>query len=156
MKDFPSPYSLPYIAKAEAAPSIIMAALGFIITLLLAPQILKDLSTLPIPLLIGCLLDCFLWISAHQIHLLPDGVRYLTGIYSSELRYEDIIRLDMHYFRSVPMLDIWCLSSDRPLSVSTKPFSKRDMAITVDAIVSHNAAIEMNDLAQRLRRGDIP
>ena len=104
---------------------------------------------MPILLLIWMPIGLFvLWASGYRIHLLPDRTRYPTWLCSSEMQYEDISRLDIYCgASSAPMLDIWCHSSDRPLSISTKPFNKRDMAITVGAIVSRRPVIEMNDIA---------
>ncbi len=155
-QDFPGSYTLPYTAYAELTPSVAVGMVGLLIVLALIPQPFRVPAALALLFLTWRL-------SARKIRLTSDRVRHVTLTGQRELRYSDVARLEAWMARgrsryggyAVPMLGIYARGSDEPLTISNRPFSKRDMAVLVDAIATANPAVELNRLAQMLRWGDV-
>lgn len=158
-------YSLPYTVRPARAVLIFIFFLGIIISLLLLSLIQRGPSAILPVLLLLCIVWGFIgtWmlnVVSKRIVLLPDRICYRTLFSQHEMRFVDITHVELervrrkgyrtnrvvHYF-----LRIDDSSSDKPLLINTKPFSKRNLAIVVDAIATHALSATLDDDAQQLR-----
>ncbi len=169
--DFPGPYALPRIIRGNLPVligwTLVVLAVGAVEAAIAFKQpalmLVLILFSTPLWLPLGLF---WLWqgLNAPAIQLASDGVRYSTRRSRRELCYADIARVEAWMTRgrsryggyAVPVLGVYARASEEPtILISSKPFSKRDVAITVDAIVTANPSVELNALARLLRRGDV-
>jgi hypothetical protein len=152
-------YSLPYTVRSERAALIVIFFLGIIISLLLLSLIQRGPSAILPVLLLLCIVWGFIgtWmlnVVSKRIVLLPDRICYRTLFSQHEMRFEHITRVELERVRRKGyrtnrvvryFLRIDDNSSDKPLLINTKPFSKKNLAIVVDAIATHALSATFND-----------
>lgn len=147
-------YSLPYTARVEWIPFVIFGILGALITLPLAPLVVRSPAELPVLLFIWVPIALFLlWLAWHRIVLLPDKLCYYAPFSRREMRFVDITRVELHPVSRGVALRIYDRATTNPLMISVKPFSKRSIAIVIDAIAAHAPGVALDEEARQLRGG---
>ena len=150
-------YQLPYVVKAEWTTYFIFSLLfGPIALLWLVGYFKNPVANAWAPLLILFLvLTLFLvWAAALRVILEKDRIIYQT-LFSRrrELFFSDVkkvkISIGLYY-----QLNLFGARNSQPLTINMKPFSRRNLAIIIDAVASENQAVELDRLSVSLVEGD--
>jgi hypothetical protein len=164
-------YRLPYAIKAEWTGYLIFSILFIPISLLWVVVAFKNPSQnflLPnlIPLVI---LTIFLiWLASLKIVLNSDGIFYKT-LFSKgfKIKFSEIekVGVDIGMYpsgseqqgsqrRGYYRFNIFKHDVGDPFAVYMKPFSKRDLAILIDAIMVANPSVKLDKLSRNLYEGN--
>ena len=162
-------YGLPHIIRAEWTGYLIFSIFFIPISLLWIIVGYKNPSqNLLLPDLIPwIILTIFLiWLASFKIVLNTNGIFYKT-LFSkgSEIKLSQVKKVEIavgiypserertargSYYR----LNIFRNDIEKPFSINIKPFSKRDIAILIDAITIQNPSVELDKLSQNLKEGN--
>ena len=160
-------YKLPYTAKSERKSIVILIIFGTLISLPVL-SILERGPTATLPVIIFL---CLLWSSigvlmlnvvSQKIVLLPDRVIYRTLFSKRETPFRDItyvarestMRRGYRGSQSIQyILRIEDRFSSNSLLINTKPFSKRNLSIIIDAIATHAPSVTLDESVRQLREG---
>jgi len=158
-------YSLPYTVRPEKAVFGLVFILGMIISFFLLLVIQRGPSTvLPVVLLLcmiwGYIIAWILSIGLQRIVLLPDRVCYRKLFSTKEVLFADITNVMLEQVRVRGyrgygviryFLRIDARSSEKPLLINTKPFSKKDLSIVIDVITTHAPSAHLDTSLLQLR-----
>ncbi len=166
-------YKLPYTIRAGWTSYVVPTSIIFgplsLVAVLVAFKSPSHAQSFLLPDLIifGSLTFFLIWIASFKIVLNSDSISYKT-LFSKglQVKFSEIkkveIDIGMHSSRSKQSgrqksyysLNIFTHSPKQHLSINMKPFSKRDLAILIDAIMVANPSVELDRLSRNLYEGD--
>jgi hypothetical protein len=165
-KNETEPYSLPYTVRVGRASLIILFVLAVFISLLILSLIGRSLAALiPVVVLICIIWACIgvlmVFIATQRIVLLADRISYRKLFSQREMPFEDIVHVSLERvvssgYRSRAIryfLRIDDRFSNKPLLINTKPFSKRNLSIIIDALATHAPNVTLDESVRQLRDG---
>jgi hypothetical protein len=159
-------YNLPYIIKVEWTAYTVFSII--FIPFLVSALVLQDIQAQSLVLVL--FLIAIVWLERFKISLTASSIEYqtlLSGKHSIDFSEIDKVEVDIgfsqysagwqHYYKSRTQayyrLNI-LQNGQKTLTINMKPFSRRDLAIVMDAIYSHNPNIKMDDYSRSLKDGD--
>ena len=164
-------YKLPHVIKAEWTAYLVFSILFGPISLLSLAAYYKNPDSnmwQAVLISIGILTLFLVWIAYFKIILNSDGVIYKT-LFSKgfKAKFSEIKKAEIDigmrssgneqlgrqkggYYR----FNIFTHSSELPFTINMKLFSKRDLAILIDAIMVTNPSVELDKFSRNLYEGN--
>jgi hypothetical protein len=164
-------YSLPYTIKAEWTAYVVFSVIfGLLILLAAYADFVKPQSgVFVIEIIVLVIFTVFLfWIASFRIIIDKNGIIYKTLFSQKNIVFSEIERVEIHAgrstsnseksagmpYRPAAFIRMDLFTNSNLLMINMKPFSKKNMAIVVDAINTANPNTELLGAAATLKDGE--
>jgi hypothetical protein len=160
----PNTVPLPCSIRAEWTAYAVFSILFVPLSLLFLNSYLQNPSAnsgQPVFFSVGILAFFLIWISAFKINLTQQGITYKT-LFSKgfQIDFSSIKKIDVAiginagrkggFYR----LNLTTTDSAEPFTINMKPFSKRELATLIGAIVAATPAVELDGFSKQLYEGN--